>query len=96
MNISSNQKIIRNLNINLDCVIQTRGIGLITGNPGCGRTAALKQYLDTLPKHLYKVIYISMTTLTVREFYYQLADMFSLPMSFKKNILLKEIKETIC
>ena len=37
-----------------------------------------------------------MTTLTVREFYYQLADMFSLPMSFKKNILVKEIKETIC
>ena len=81
---------------NLDYVIQTRGIGLITGNPGCGKTTALKQYLDKLPKHLYKVIYISMTTLTVREFYYQLADMFSLPMSFKKNILVKEIKETIC
>lgn len=86
----------KELKYNLDYVIQTRGIGLITGNPGCGKTTALKQYLDTLPKHLYKVIYISMTTLTVREFYYQLGDMFSLPMSFKKNILVKEIKETIC
>lgn len=80
---------------NLDYVIQTRGIALITGEPGCGKTSSLRKYIQTLPKHLYKFIYISMSTLTVREFLIELASQFGISGVAKKVSLVKEIKNSI-
>ena len=46
-----------------------KGIGLFTGLPGMGKTYTLKQFVDKLNPNLYKVVYIPLSTITVREFY---------------------------
>ena len=57
----------------LDFLHKTRGIGLFTGNPGSGKTYAIKYFLEHLNTGLYKIIYIPLTTISVLDFYYALA-----------------------
>ncbi len=65
---------VKELNARLDFLIQTRGMGLVTGQPGLGKTSALRNYIEKLNPNNYKVIYISLSTLTVVEFYHLLAE----------------------
>lgn len=80
---------------NLEYVIETRGIATIVGSPGLGKTSSLRTYLKTLPSNKYKILYISLETLTVREFLSNLADKLGIVVPYKKNLLVKEIKESI-
>ena len=50
---------------------EIKGIGIITGEPGLGKTTAVRYWCNTLNKSLYKMIYIPHSTLTVMEFYRQ-------------------------
>lgn len=74
---------------------ETKGIGLITGEPGTGKTTTLRYWVKTLNSSLYKVIYISHTTLTVHEFYKELCDRFGLEVSHSKRKNIKNIKDEI-
>jgi type II secretory pathway predicted ATPase ExeA len=73
----------------------TKGIGLFTGNSGVGKTFALKQFVNSLNKNMYKVIYISLSTISVLEFYKALADGLGLIPSGKKVDLYKAIQDRI-
>ena len=55
---------VKELNIRLDHLISIKGIGLITGRPGLGKTSAVRNYVSKLNKSLFKIIYIPHTTLT--------------------------------
>ena len=55
----------------LDYLFKTKGIGVITGNPGMGKTTTIRKYLNELNRALYKPIYICMTTLNDNDFYRQ-------------------------
>ncbi len=57
----------------LDYLAKTRGFGLITGSPGRGKTTAIRSWANGLNPSLYKVIYSSLSTLTVQDFYRNLA-----------------------
>jgi len=46
----------------------TRGIGLVMGEPGVGKTTALRAYLSHLNPASYHVCYFALSTLNVREF----------------------------
>lgn len=46
----------------------TRGIGLVIGEPGVGKTTALRAYLGQLNPASYHVCYFALSTLNVREF----------------------------
>ncbi len=46
-----------------------KGIGLITGDSGLGKTTSIRTWKDSLNKNNFNVIYIQMSTLTVLEFY---------------------------
>ena len=52
----------------------TKGIGLITGQPGAGKTSLLRYFESTLNSNLYKCVYIPLSTLTVMDFYKALCD----------------------
>ena len=39
---------VKELNARLDFLIQTRGMGLVTGQPGLGKTSALRNYIEKL------------------------------------------------
>ena len=57
----------------LDYLAATRGFGLLTGAAGRGKTTAIRNWANTLNPSLYKVIYSSLSTLTVNDFYRNLA-----------------------
>jgi len=52
-----------------------RGIGLVCGEPGCGKSTALRKYVSGLNLALFKPSYFALSTVTVLEFYQGLALM---------------------
>jgi len=83
------------LNNRLDFIKEHRGIGLITGNPGLGKTFAIRSFVSSLNSNLYKAIYICMSTLTVHEFYKELCYELGIEPAHKKIDMFKSIQERI-
>lgn len=83
------------LNNRLEFIKEHKGMALITGSPGMGKTFVIRSFLNKLNKNLYKVIYICMSTITVFEFYKQLCYELSIEPPFKKIDMFKEIQERI-
>ena len=69
----------------LDYFARTKGFGLLTGSPGRGKTTAVRNWAKKLNPSLYKVIYTSLSTVTVNEFYRNLASSLGAQPSYKKT-----------
>lgn len=69
----------------LDRLADTKGFGLLTGAPGLGKTTAVRTWSHDLNPSLYKVIYNSLSTLTITEFYRRFAMSLGLEPSFYKT-----------
>ena len=52
----------------LEYLQATKGIGLVVGEPGTGKTTALRAYLKQLNPASYQTCYFALSTLNVREF----------------------------
>lgn len=52
----------------------TKGYGILTGGAGKGKTTAIRVWTSKLNPSLFKVVYSSLSTLTVNEFYVNLAS----------------------
>ncbi len=52
----------------LEYIKEVRGIGVITGATGIGKTYSIRCFKEKLNKDLYKIIYVSATKLSVFEF----------------------------
>ena len=50
----------------LEYLKNTKGIGIITGNPGSGKTAAIREFTKKLNPALYKPIYIQMSSVSIK------------------------------
>lgn len=72
---------------------ETKGIALITGAPGLGKTTALRFWIKNLNTNLYKVVYIPHSTITVHEFYRELCDSFNLEVHFSKRVNLMNLQK---
>lgn len=57
----------------LDYLSRTKGFDLLTGAPGRGKTTLVRSWSTGLNPSLYKVIYTSLSTVTVNDFYRNLA-----------------------
>lgn len=68
----------------LDYLAKTRGFGLLTGSPGRGKTTAVRIWASSLNPSMYKVIYTSFSTLTVNDFYRNLAAQLGSQPSYRK------------
>jgi type II secretory pathway predicted ATPase ExeA len=64
---------------------ETKGIGLITGEPGLGKTTIIRYWSSSLNKSLFKIIYINHPTISVHEFYRLLSTEFGIEPSFSKR-----------
>ena len=53
----------------LNYLLNNKGFGILTGGPGRGKTTIMRNWSAGLNTSLYKVIYSSLSTLTVVEFY---------------------------
>lgn len=63
----------KELHIRFEYLLRTRGIGVFTGGAGRGKTYALRKHVEQLNPNLYKVCYLTLSTITVNEFYRSLA-----------------------
>lgn len=79
----------------LNYLLKTKGFGLITGEPGRGKTTIIRNFAKSLSTSLYKVIYTSLSTLTVLEFYKSLAAKLELETKYKKNDNFNNIQAEI-
>jgi len=79
----------------LDILLNTRGFGLITGSPGKGKTTIVRHWAKKLNPSLYKVIYSSLSTLTVNEFHKHLAEQLGLELMFRKSDNFRIIQNEI-
>lgn len=76
-------------------LLQSPGIGLLTAEPGLGKTAALRQITRTLNPHQYSVYYIADTDFGRLDFYRQVAILFGLSPSYRRSQLWRDIKEYV-
>ncbi|ACV62678.1 AAA ATPase [Desulfofarcimen acetoxidans DSM 771] len=74
----------------------TRGIGLVAGEPGAGKTTTLRKYASELNPSLYRHCYFSLSTVTVSEFYQGLALELGEEPAFKKVAIFRQIQQAIC
>lgn len=85
----------KEVSFRLNYLLQTKGFGLITGEPGRGKTTTVRKWAESLNPAAYKVVYISLSTVTVIEFYRQLAEKLGIDPYYKKVDNFKAIQSMI-
>jgi len=79
----------------LDHLARTGGIGLVTADPGMGKTFAVRAWADRLNPNTAKLVYVCMSTVTNMEFYRQLCYGFGIEPYFKKSDMYRDIQACI-
>jgi len=74
---------------------KARGIGLIIGEAGTGKTTALRKYAQSLNPALFQFFYFPLATVTVQEFYRGLALELGEEPKHKKVDLFRQIQSAI-
>ena len=69
----------------LDYLSKTKGFGLLTGAPGRGKTTLVRNWCEKLNPSLFKVIYTSLSTVTVNDFYRNLAVSLGAQAAYRKT-----------
>lgn len=65
--------------VRLNHLLELRGIGLLTGEPGSGKTTLCRRLCDSLHPGLYRVIYVPLTTGNVMDMYKTVSWSLGLP-----------------
>jgi len=86
---------LKELESRLRYMLENRGIFLLVGEPGSGKTSALRKFADGLGPSLYKPFYISLTTVTVNDFYRELASALGEQPMSRKVDLFNQIQAAI-
>lgn len=81
--------------VRLDYLSKTKGFGLLTGSPGRGKTTIVRNWSSNLNPSLYKVIYTSLSTVTVNDFYRNLATSLGAQAAYRKTENFHSIQNEI-
>jgi len=76
-------------------LLTSPGIGLLTGEPGVGKTAALRHITRGLNPHRYHVIYLAETEFGRIDLYRSLARALGLEPSYRRADLWRDLKQRI-
>ena len=85
----------KEMNVRLKYLTNVLGIGLITGRPGAGKTVILREYAQRLNPNQYRVSYLPLSTVSVSDFYNQLAVSLGIEPAFRKSAKFRQIQERI-
>lgn len=76
-------------------LLHAPGVGLITGEPGVGKTAALRQLVRGLNPHRYLVLYLAETDFGRLDIYRSLARALGLEPGYRRAQLWRDLKDRI-
>ncbi|MDA0788578.1 MAG: ATP-binding protein [Proteobacteria bacterium] len=76
-------------------LLTSPGIGLLTGEPGVGKTALLRQCTQALNPHQYPLIYLSETDFGRLDLYRSLAHALGLEPAYRRAQLWRDLKARI-
>jgi type II secretory pathway predicted ATPase ExeA len=76
-------------------LVETHGIGVISGKAGTGKSCLLRLLDDSLPPGLYKSFYLCHTSVGIHEFYTHLVNLFGLQPYYRRAAMFRDIKERI-
>jgi len=79
----------------LKYITDTRGIFLLIGEPGSGKTVAVRRFVEKLGSTLYKTCYLSLTTLTVNDFFSALVSMLGEQPRYRKIDMFRQIQDAV-
>jgi type II secretory pathway predicted ATPase ExeA len=79
----------------LEMIKQARGIMLLTGEPGTGKTVALRRFVDTLNLEHYQVVYLPLATVTILDAYTQINRALGGQELRCKSLLYQEIQHGV-
>ena len=83
------------LSSRLEYIRNNRGIMLITGQPGTGKTTALRAFVDSLSDLSFKSFYVPLSTVNVSDFYKQINDQLGGEDCSRKSKLFQSIQKQI-
>jgi type II secretory pathway predicted ATPase ExeA len=83
------------LEARLDMAKRSRGLMLLTGEPGTGKTVALRRFVDSLNAEHYLPIYLPLSTVTVLDAYGQLNRALGGQDVRSKSLLFRDIQRGI-
>jgi len=73
----------------------THGFGLVYGEPGSGKTTALRSFCAKLNPQLFKIVYLPLSSVTVLDFYRHLAVGLGLEPRHRKVDLFHQVQEFV-
>jgi type II secretory pathway predicted ATPase ExeA len=83
------------LGARLKHLVDMRGIGLVTGDSGSGKTTTCRHLVAGLHSGLYRVLYVSMTTGNVMDLYKSIAWELGLPTERNRAALFRQIRAEV-
>ncbi len=76
-------------------LVDTRGIGVLTGEPGSGKTFALRSIATTLNPALYKLVYLPLSTGTTMDMYRALVSGLGEEPCYRKMDMFRQIQQAV-
>jgi general secretion pathway protein A len=85
----------RELEVRLAHLLELRGIGLVTGEVGSGKTTLCRKVVSSLHTGLYRVFYVPLTTGNVMDMYKSIAWELGLPTERSRAALFRVIRTEV-
>ena len=85
----------RELDVRLAHLLDLRGIGLVTGDSGSGKTCACRRVLTQLHTGLYRVLYVSLSTGNVMDLFKTISWEMGLSVERSRAALYRQIKNEV-
>lgn len=79
----------------LDYMKDKGGFVLVSGPPGVGKTTLLRAFAESLDSKFFKIAYAPLATVSVTDFYRQLAHLLAGIIPHRKDMLFRTIQDTI-
>lgn len=83
------------LSVRLGYLVEMNGIGLLTGDPGSGKTCAARAMTARLHVGLYKVLYVPLSTGNPMDLYKSISWELGLPVERSRAALYRQIKNEV-
>ena len=78
-----------------DYIKRRGGILLLTGDPGTGKTLALRHYVESLNENLFKTCYTPLSTLSRSDLLYHLNRLLGLPHRLSKSAIYSQSQQAL-